>query len=59
MVHLGLENTEVQHTFICHRDGAVEVLLLHIPGCVINLISDATETTAVYFDSCKLKKEAF
>lgn len=46
-----------QRTFICHRDGAVEVLLLHIPGCVIHLISDATETAAVNFDSCKLKKK--
>lgn len=48
-----------QLTFICHRDGAVEVLLLLIPGCVIHLTSDAAETAAVDFDSCKRGESHF
>lgn len=44
-------------TFIRHRDGAVEVLLLHIPGGVVHLIGDAAETAAVNFDGCKLKNK--
>lgn len=42
-----------KHTFVCHWDRAVEVLLLHRPCCVIELIGDAAETIAVRFDSCR------
>ena len=42
-----------QRTFVSHRDSAVEVLFLHSPGCVIDLVGDAAEAIAVDFDGCK------
>lgn len=42
-----------QHTFVCNRDGAVEVLFLQSPCRVIYLSGDTTETIAVHFDGCR------
>lgn len=41
-----------QHTFVSNRDGAVEVLFFHHPGCVIYLICDTAETIAAHFECC-------
>lgn len=40
-------------TFVCDRDGAVEVLLFRRPRGVVHLAGDATETIAVHLDGCR------
>lgn len=44
-------------TFVSHRQRAVEVLLLHHPGAVVDLAGDPAGALAVDLDGCQEEEE--
>lgn len=40
------------HTFVCQGECAVEILLLHSPCCVIDLVGHSTGSNAAHLDGC-------
>lgn len=47
-----LHQAFVDHTFVCQGQRAVEVLLLHSPCCVIDLVGHSTGSNAAHLDGC-------